>query len=200
MPRARTTPEDDWDFYDRACSTATIRDRVTSRPSSIIQLGEQLGFDSAWVRHRHFQYGISSPVAILAAATQRTRRIELGTAVIPARLGEPATAGRGPGDGRHPVRRPAQPRHQRRTADALRAGEGVAVSGHRRHRGLQLRAGRTTARLHRSGDTASAPSAASRASRCSPTGSSRTPPTLREPTLVRRRQPAFGPVGRRARG
>ena len=50
---------------------------------SIIQLGEQLGFDSAWVRHRHLQYGISSPVAILAAATQRTSRIELGTAVIP---------------------------------------------------------------------------------------------------------------------
>jgi alkanesulfonate monooxygenase SsuD/methylene tetrahydromethanopterin reductase-like flavin-dependent oxidoreductase (luciferase family) len=50
---------------------------------SVIQLGEQLGFDSAWVRHRHLQYGISSPVAVLAAASQRTSRIELGTAVIP---------------------------------------------------------------------------------------------------------------------
>nr|WBO82152.1 LLM class flavin-dependent oxidoreductase [Streptomyces sp. SBE_14.2] len=49
----------------------------------LIELGEQLGFDSAWVRHRHLQYGISSPVALLAAATQRTRRIELGTAVTP---------------------------------------------------------------------------------------------------------------------
>ncbi|HEV8561408.1 MAG TPA: LLM class flavin-dependent oxidoreductase [Actinophytocola sp.] len=49
----------------------------------IIELGERLGFDSAWVRHRHLQYGISSPVAILAAATQRTSRIALGTAVIP---------------------------------------------------------------------------------------------------------------------
>ncbi|MBW4716811.1 LLM class flavin-dependent oxidoreductase [Saccharothrix obliqua] len=49
----------------------------------IIRLGEDLGFDSAWVRHRHLQYGISSPVAVLAAATQRTNRIELGTAVIP---------------------------------------------------------------------------------------------------------------------
>ncbi|HEX4831851.1 MAG TPA: LLM class flavin-dependent oxidoreductase [Trebonia sp.] len=49
----------------------------------IIELGERLGFDSAWVRHRHLQYGISSPVAILAAAAARTRRIELGTAVIP---------------------------------------------------------------------------------------------------------------------
>src|ERR1700733_4339952 len=49
----------------------------------IITLGERLGFDSAWVRHRHLQYGISSPVAVLAAASQRTSRIELGTAVIP---------------------------------------------------------------------------------------------------------------------
>lgn len=49
----------------------------------VIELGEQLGFDSAWVRHRHLQYGISSPVALLAAATQRTTRIALGTAVIP---------------------------------------------------------------------------------------------------------------------
>ncbi|MET1005257.1 MAG: LLM class flavin-dependent oxidoreductase, partial [Propionibacteriaceae bacterium] len=49
----------------------------------IIELGERLGFDSAWVRHRHLQYGISSPVAVLAAATQRTSRIALGTAVIP---------------------------------------------------------------------------------------------------------------------
>ncbi|MFF2043700.1 LLM class flavin-dependent oxidoreductase [Kitasatospora sp. NPDC058170] len=49
----------------------------------LIELGEQLGFDSAWVRHRHLQYGISSPVAVLAAASQRTRRIQLGTAVIP---------------------------------------------------------------------------------------------------------------------
>jgi len=49
----------------------------------VIELGERLGFDSAWLRHRHLQYGISSPVAVLAAATQRTRRIQLGTAVIP---------------------------------------------------------------------------------------------------------------------
>src|SRR3954463_14158331 len=49
----------------------------------VIELGERLGFDSAWVRHRHLQYGISSPIAVLAAASQRTRRIELGTAVVP---------------------------------------------------------------------------------------------------------------------
>src|SRR3954462_5653615 len=49
----------------------------------VIALGEQLGFDSPFFRHRHLQYGISSPVAVLAAATQRTSRIQLGTAVIP---------------------------------------------------------------------------------------------------------------------
>ncbi len=49
----------------------------------MIELGERLGFDAAWVRCRHLQYGISSPVAVLAAAAQRTSRIELGTAVIP---------------------------------------------------------------------------------------------------------------------
>ena len=49
----------------------------------IIDLGERLGFDSAWLRHRHLQFGISSPIAIMAAASQRTSRIELGTAVTP---------------------------------------------------------------------------------------------------------------------
>ena len=49
----------------------------------IIELGEQLGFDSAWLRHRHLQFGISSPIAMMAAASQRTIRIELGTAVTP---------------------------------------------------------------------------------------------------------------------
>ena len=33
---------------------------------SIIELGEQLGFDSAWLRHRHLQFGISSPIAVMA--------------------------------------------------------------------------------------------------------------------------------------
>ncbi|MET0930594.1 MAG: LLM class flavin-dependent oxidoreductase, partial [Aeromicrobium sp.] len=55
----------------------------------VIELGEELGFDSAWLRHRHLQHGISSPVAVLAAASQRTRRIELGTAVTPLGLENP---------------------------------------------------------------------------------------------------------------
>ncbi|MGC5248233.1 LLM class flavin-dependent oxidoreductase [Gordonia sp. DT219] len=49
----------------------------------IIERAEDLGFDSVWLRNRHLQYGISSPVAVMAAAAMRTSRIALGTAVIP---------------------------------------------------------------------------------------------------------------------
>ena len=76
----------------------------------LIERAETLGFDSVWVRQRHLQPGISSPVALLAAASQRTSRIALGTAVIPLGLENPSTPRRGPGDDRHPVRRPSQPR------------------------------------------------------------------------------------------
>ncbi|WP_082983002.1 LLM class flavin-dependent oxidoreductase [Mycobacterium sp. 1423905.2] len=55
----------------------------------MIERAEALGFDSVWVRQRHLQAGVSSPVALLAAASQRTRRIELGTAVIPLGLENP---------------------------------------------------------------------------------------------------------------
>lgn len=49
----------------------------------VIERAEALGYDSAWLRNRHLQYGISSPLPVLAAASQRTSRIRLGTAVIP---------------------------------------------------------------------------------------------------------------------
>lgn len=45
--------------------------------------GEQLGYDGAWIRQRHLEHGVSSGATFLAAASQRTRTIELGTAVIP---------------------------------------------------------------------------------------------------------------------
>ncbi|MFK0683290.1 LLM class flavin-dependent oxidoreductase [Ochrobactrum sp. BD67] len=48
----------------------------------LLEHGEALGFDSAWVRQRHLERGISSAATFLAAATQRTGRIGLGTAVI----------------------------------------------------------------------------------------------------------------------
>lgn len=44
---------------------------------------ERLGVDGAWVRHRHLEHGIGSAAVFLAAASQRTRTIELGVAVVP---------------------------------------------------------------------------------------------------------------------
>ncbi|MGY4653008.1 alkanesulfonate monooxygenase SsuD/methylene tetrahydromethanopterin reductase-like flavin-dependent oxidoreductase (luciferase family) [Mycobacterium sp. URHB0021] len=55
----------------------------------LIEQAETLGFDTVWVRQRHLQAGISSPVAVMAAATQRTTRIQIGTAVIPLGLENP---------------------------------------------------------------------------------------------------------------
>ncbi|WP_328858083.1 LLM class flavin-dependent oxidoreductase [Williamsia herbipolensis] len=54
-----------------------------------IRRAEDLGFDSVWLRDRHLQYGISSPVAVMAAAAMVTSQIELGTAVIPLGLENP---------------------------------------------------------------------------------------------------------------
>ena len=48
----------------------------------LFERGEQLGFDGAWVRQRHLEPAVSSAPTLLAAATQRTQRIELGCAVI----------------------------------------------------------------------------------------------------------------------
>ncbi|MGJ7615374.1 MULTISPECIES: LLM class flavin-dependent oxidoreductase [unclassified Variovorax] len=48
----------------------------------LFKFGEKLGFNGAWVRQRHLERGVSSAATFLAAATQRTRRIELGAAVI----------------------------------------------------------------------------------------------------------------------
>jgi alkanesulfonate monooxygenase SsuD/methylene tetrahydromethanopterin reductase-like flavin-dependent oxidoreductase (luciferase family) len=56
---------------------------------TVIERAEAIGFDSVWLRDRHLQPGISSPVAIMAAASQRTSHIELGTAVIPLGLENP---------------------------------------------------------------------------------------------------------------
>lgn len=49
----------------------------------LFEFAEGLGLDSGWVRTRHMQYGLPSPAGFFAAASQRTRRIGLGSAVIP---------------------------------------------------------------------------------------------------------------------
>jgi alkanesulfonate monooxygenase SsuD/methylene tetrahydromethanopterin reductase-like flavin-dependent oxidoreductase (luciferase family) len=49
-----------------------------------IELGDRVGFDTAWLAEIHFFPNVSrlaSPLAVLAAAAQRTQRIRLGTAV-----------------------------------------------------------------------------------------------------------------------
>ncbi|MFG3619270.1 LLM class flavin-dependent oxidoreductase [Nocardia sp. NPDC047654] len=49
----------------------------------LFEYGESLGFDGAWIRQRHLEHGVGSAAVFLAAAGQRTSRIQLGTAVIP---------------------------------------------------------------------------------------------------------------------
>lgn len=48
----------------------------------LFEQGEALGYDTALVRQRHLERGVSSAATFLAAASQRTRTIGLGTAVI----------------------------------------------------------------------------------------------------------------------
>ncbi|SHN43417.1 LLM class flavin-dependent oxidoreductase [Cryptosporangium aurantiacum] len=47
------------------------------------EYGEELGYDGAWIRQRHLEHGVGSAAVFLAAAGQRTQRIQLGSAVIP---------------------------------------------------------------------------------------------------------------------
>lgn len=49
----------------------------------LFEYGEHLGYDGAWIRQRHLEHGVGSAAVFLAAAGQRTERVELGTAVIP---------------------------------------------------------------------------------------------------------------------
>ncbi|MFD4429465.1 LLM class flavin-dependent oxidoreductase [Nocardia sp. NPDC058497] len=48
----------------------------------LFEFGERLGFDGAWVRQRHLEHGVGSAAVFLAAAAQRTSRVELGTSEL----------------------------------------------------------------------------------------------------------------------
>ena len=51
----------------------------------LFAVADELGFDSGWVAQHHFQNGsgrLPSTLTFLAAAAERTRRINLGTAIV----------------------------------------------------------------------------------------------------------------------
>jgi len=48
----------------------------------LFEQAERLGFNGAWIRQQHLVPNVSSAPVFLAAASQRTTRVELGTAVI----------------------------------------------------------------------------------------------------------------------
>ena len=111
--------------------TIGLFDAANPRPGHeqtlrLIEHAEVLGFDSVWVRQRHLQPGISSPVAVLDAASQRTNRIALGIAVIPLGIENPLRLGD----------------HQRRAHRRARKADRVSVlrrAADQRHHSVYLR-------------------------------------------------------------
>src|ERR1700679_2055473 len=55
----------------------------------LFRIAEELGYDSGWVRNRHFDNYLASPLTLLTAAAQRTSNIRLGTAIIPVGYEDP---------------------------------------------------------------------------------------------------------------
>ncbi|MCI4658804.1 LLM class flavin-dependent oxidoreductase [Cryobacterium zhongshanensis] len=50
---------------------------------------DELGFDTGWVRHRHLEKYLSSPLTFLSVVAQHTEGIRLGTSVTPLRFENP---------------------------------------------------------------------------------------------------------------
>ncbi|MBJ9749479.1 LLM class flavin-dependent oxidoreductase [Burkholderia cepacia] len=66
--------------------------RVYADLETLFVAAEQLGFDGGFVAQHHFraEYGrLPSPLVLLAAVAQRTRRIELGTGIVTLSLEDP---------------------------------------------------------------------------------------------------------------
>ncbi|MGO3886647.1 MAG: LLM class flavin-dependent oxidoreductase, partial [Mycetocola sp.] len=70
-------------------AVADGRSAGLSEGLALVELAEELGYGTAFVRARHLEDYLSSPLTFLAAAAQRTDRIGLGTAVIPLRYEDP---------------------------------------------------------------------------------------------------------------
>jgi alkanesulfonate monooxygenase SsuD/methylene tetrahydromethanopterin reductase-like flavin-dependent oxidoreductase (luciferase family) len=72
--------------------------QVRSASDSLLQsielavAAEEIGADGAYFRVHHFAQQLGSPFPLLAAAGARTKRIELGTAVIDMRYEKPYLA------------------------------------------------------------------------------------------------------------
>ena len=72
-------------FFDQLPCAAGFTERQRYRDIiAQIELGDTLGFDTAWLGELHFSRAFSilaDPLMVLVAAAQRTSRIRLGTAV-----------------------------------------------------------------------------------------------------------------------
>jgi len=67
-------------------------DRAYREAIDLFVAAEELGYDSGWVIQRHFRQGkehVSAPLVVLAAISQHTNRIRLGTAVLVLPLEDP---------------------------------------------------------------------------------------------------------------
>lgn len=63
--------------------------RGLSEALELFEWAEAIGLDTGWVRQRHFDNYLASPLPMLAAVSQRTSSIALGTAIISVRFEDP---------------------------------------------------------------------------------------------------------------
>lgn len=78
------------DHGDVAEESPAARSAALASSLDLFALADELGYDAGYVRARHLQSPLSSPLLFLAAAGQRARRMALGTAVIPLWFENPA--------------------------------------------------------------------------------------------------------------
>ncbi|MFZ7089253.1 LLM class flavin-dependent oxidoreductase [Curtobacterium sp. RRHDQ10] len=68
----------------RAGAAAALEDGIR-----LFEHAEELGYTTGWVRGRHFEPFLTSPMTFFAAVSQRTSRIGFGTAVLGMRYEDP---------------------------------------------------------------------------------------------------------------